>query len=290
MKDEDLTRCSKDLFEIIKGYSCLSINKVEYYFKHLYLLELLEIESLEQEDIQTAVKSGIKRQDDLVSDAIKRGFWSINKEEEIKSLDWTLKRSYAALSKIQDEKQKSIFQSQIETQENQLKIVKTERSKITSYSAEHSAEIKKVKRIMRKCLFLDSDFKENYKDVGDISATSTVFKRFQELNSRDNVLKASWYGGFFDLFAAQNGNSVEMLGRTFTTITNYQKNLIVLSNALLNKMKNVKIPDNISGDPVKIMDYVEKEETEAKVSHGVEDLRRKAQVRDGKLKAEDFLS
>jgi hypothetical protein len=55
-------------------------------------------------------------------------------------------------------------------------------------------------------------------------------------------------------------------------------------------MKNVKIPDNISGDPVKIMDYVEKEETEAKVSHGVEDLRRKAQVRDGKLKAEDFLS
>jgi hypothetical protein len=39
-----------------------------------------------------------------------------------------------------------------------------------------------------------------------------------------------------------------------------------------------------------MMNYEEKEEKDTKVSHGIDDLRRKSQVRGGELKAEDFLS
>ena len=59
---------------------------------------------------------------------------------------------------------------------------------------------------------------------------------------------------------------------------------------MLNKLRNVKIPDEISDDPIKIFNYEEKEESEGKVSHGVDDLKMKSKARGGKLKAEDFLS
>lgn len=55
-------------------------------------------------------------------------------------------------------------------------------------------------------------------------------------------------------------------------------------------MKNTRIPDEIADDPVKILDYEEKEEGDSKVSHGVDDLKLKMKARGGKLKAEDFLS
>ena len=117
-----------------------------------------------------------------------------------------------------------------------------------------------------------------------------LFSRYQKLNNRDTILNASYIGGFFEVFAAQGGNSVQLIGKTFCEMTSLQKNLIVLTNALLNKIKNTQIPDEIAGDPVRIMDYEEREEGEGKTSHGVEDLKTKMKARGGKLKAEDFLS
>ena len=117
-----------------------------------------------------------------------------------------------------------------------------------------------------------------------------MFARYRELNDRETLLRASYFGGFFEIFAAQGGNSAQLIGGTFCEMTGLQKSLIVLSNSLLNKVKNVNIPDEIAGDPVKIMDYEEQEEKDIKTSHGVDDLKAKMQARGGKLKAEDFLS
>jgi hypothetical protein len=80
------------------------------------------------------------------------------------------------------------------------------------------------------------------------------------------------------------------LGKNFEDITNFQKYLVVVSHGLFNKIKNTKIPEEIYGDPVRMMNYEEKEEVDSKVSHGLDDLRQKSQARGGKLKAEDFLS
>jgi hypothetical protein len=55
-------------------------------------------------------------------------------------------------------------------------------------------------------------------------------------------------------------------------------------------MRNVRIPDEIAGDPIKIYEYEEKQDGEKTVSHGIDDLKAKSKVRGGKLKPEDFLS
>jgi hypothetical protein len=66
--------------------------------------------------------------------------------------------------------------------------------------------------------------------------------------------------------------------------------LLIVSSGLLSKMRNVRIPDEIAGDPIKIYEYEEKQDGEKTVSHGIDDLKAKSKVRGGKLKPEDFLS
>jgi hypothetical protein len=281
---------SIDLLDIVRGYSVLTSSDSQCYFKHFTVLELLELDNLQELDISRSIKSGIKTEKDLVETAIKRKSWSVQKEDKIKSLEWTIKKSLTAFGKIEDPKQKEIFKRQIDSQEDELKEIRVKRANITSYSAEHLSEVKRVKRMFKQSIFMDLDFTESPTQEQELVFTTAMFSRYGELNNRESILKASYFGGFFDLFSAQDGNPLTLLGKTFEDITNFQKYLIVVSNGLLNKIKNTRIPEEIYGDPVRMMNYEEKEEKDTKVSHGIDDLRRKSQVRGGELKAEDFLS
>lgn len=278
------------LLEILNGYSILELNNTSYYFKHFSLLQTLEVEGLKSQDIKNSVKTGIKTEDALIERGYQTGAWSKKEEEKIKSLEWMIKKSTSSLSKIEDPKQREIFNSQIDKQREELKSLAKKRSSIVSYSAEHLAEAKKIKRMTKMSLFKDSEFLEPVDDDERTLLTGILFSNYSQLNSRNNLLKASWNAGFFDLFCAQNGSCINLLGCSAKDITIIQKGLLVVSNSLLNKLKNTKIPDEIYGDPVKMFEYEEKEERETKTSHGVEDLRQKMRARDGKLKAEDFLS
>ena len=73
-------------------------------------------------------------------------------------------------------------------------------------------------------------------------------------------------------------------------LTIFQKGLISYSRALLNKIQNTKIPDEIYGDPIKMFNYVEPKENEGNKSEGIDDIKRKMKSRGGELKAEDLLS
>tara|TARA_R100000231_G_scaffold78286_1_gene60587 strand:- start:589 stop:1461 length:873 start_codon:yes stop_codon:yes gene_type:complete len=290
MKKNDDSDHSSNLLDIVRGYSVLNFSDKEYYFRHFLFVEILELDEMYKADIKKSVKKGIEKEEKLIKNAIKLGSWTIREEEEIKSLKWTIKKSTSALSKIKDVNQRSHFNNQIKSDTSKLNILNAKRNGITSYSAESLAEIKKVQRMVDKCLFFDSNFKDKIGDDISTGLTSILFSRYAELNSKECVLGASYKGGFFDIFAAQSRNPLKLFDATFNTLTIFQKNLITLSTSLLNKMKNVRIPDEIADDPIKILDYEEKEDVDTKVSHGVDDLKLKMKARGGKLKAEDFLS
>tara|TARA_R100000005_G_C4982771_1_gene192028 strand:+ start:835 stop:1704 length:870 start_codon:yes stop_codon:yes gene_type:complete len=276
-----------DLLNITRGYSILHLNEKELYFKHPSVLEILENESLFYVDINKSVRAGIKKEEDILLNCIRIGSWSEEESEKIKSLEWMIKKSTTALSKIQDPKQREIFNNQIKQQEDELSVLEDKRRKLVQYSAEHLAAAKKASRLLKNCLFEDLEFT---KSVEDGSKAVMLFAEYGHLLSKETLLNASYHGGFFDLFAAQSSNPMAMFNATFDQMTVFQKSLIVLSNSLLNKIKNTKIPEELQGDPVKMLDYEEKEETDGKVTHGVDDLKMKMRARGGKLKAEDFLS
>tara|TARA_R100000734_G_scaffold18740_1_gene16342 strand:- start:614 stop:1483 length:870 start_codon:yes stop_codon:yes gene_type:complete len=283
-------RYNIDLLDIVRGYSVLNCSYGQFYFKHHPLMRVLELDHLEQIDIENSKKRGIKSEQQLIDHAIKIGSWSLKKEESLKSLVWTLKKSQVALGKIEDVKQRAMFNDSIKSQERDIKDLKTQRQSITSYSAEHLAQVKKIKRLGSSALFCDLDFKKAPPEDYNVVLTTSLFERYAELNNRDTIIRASYFGGFFDLFLTQEGSSMDLIGANFLNITTFQKLLLTTSNSLLKKMQNTQIPDELYDDPVKILNYEEKEKKDSKVSHGVDDLKAKSKARGGKLKAEDFLS
>ncbi len=281
---------SVDLLEMLQGYSTLEYLNTNYYFKHFSILEVLSLDFEEKQEIQKSVKTGIQTSEQLVKSAINLGSWSEKKEDKLKSTIWMIKKSETALSKIEDTNQRKIFNNQIESQRKELKEIQDEKAKITNYSAEHLAQIKKIKKMVSSSVFLDKDFSQKLKEEHQMPLTAILFAKFNHLNSRATCLRASYNGGFFDFYVAQTGNPLSIFGVTFDKLTCFQKNLIVYSNALFNKIKNVSIPSEIADDPVKVYEYEEKPQQESKTSHGVDDLRTKMAMRGGELKAEDFLS
>ncbi len=59
---------------------------------------------------------------------------------------------------------------------------------------------------------------------------------------------------------------------------------------MYNKIKNVQIPNEIAGDPVKIYDYEESKDKEEGKTEGIDDIKMRMKARGGQLKAEDLLS
>lgn len=281
---------SGDLLDISRGFSKLKVSDENYYFRHFLYTEILELDEEQNEDIERSVKSGIQTEKQLIKDAKKAGSWSDAEEEKIKSLQWTVKKSTTALEKIQDPNQRKVFNDQIEKQRVDLDTLRRKKASLVTYSAESLSEVKKVKKMVQKCVYLDRDLTESIGEDPEKELTAALFKRYAELNSKQCILGASFFGGFFDIYVAQHRNPLKLFDVNFRTITIFQKNLIILSNALFNKMKNVKIPDEISNDPLKILEYEEKEETDNKVSHGIDDLKARMKARGGELKAEDFLT
>jgi len=281
---------ASDLLEILQGYSVLEYLDKKYYFKHFSIKDVLNLEFEEKLDIEQSIKSGIETSDQLVESAIKLGSWSKEKEEKIKSCRWMLKKSESSLAKIEDITQRKIFNSQIENQRKELKDIEDQKAKITNYSAEHLASIKKIKKMVDKSVFLDSSFSKKIDEKEKTPLTAILFSKFNHLNSRDVCIKASYHAGFFDFFVAQSSNPLAIFGTVYTELTCFQKNIIVYSNALYNKIKNTSIPPEIAGDPIKVFEYEEKPHEDSKTSHGVDDLRTKMAMRGGELKAEDFLT
>jgi len=280
----------RDLLDIIRGCSELEVGDKVYYFKHFSIEEFLLLEALGMKDLSSSKKAGIRNKEDLLRSAIKSGGWSEEKNEKIKSLKWMIKKSMSSLTKMQDKNQRKIFRDQIESQEKELAQLEAEKNELFKYSAESLAETKKIGRMIKERCFLDIGCKKAVPKKLHSVLAPFLFERYLSLNNRDNLLEVSYFGGFFDIFTVQNKNPLALFGDSIKDLTVFQKNLLILSHSLFIKMKNMTIPDEIVGDPLKIYEYEEKEETTANVSHGVDDLREKRRARGGELKAEDFLT
>ena len=289
MKNEDSS--SLVLLDIVRGYSIFDIDGDAYYFKHFTIGEMLELDEFEKIELERAKKTGIQTEEQLIDSAIKMGSWSLQKEEKIKSLKWTINHSTKALAKMVDQNQRKVFSEGIEKEREQLEKRNLERRKICSYSAEHLADQKRFLKMVKSSLFYDNQFKKPIKEKKIELVAPVVFSKFSQLSDKNKLLKAVYLTYFFDVYICQSSNPISLFQVDFANLTVFQKNLLSFANGLLNKMKNTQIPDEIYGDPIKMYDYEEPKDTEGgKVTHGLDDLKQKMKSRGGELKAEDLLS
>lgn len=290
MKDDSLN-LSLVLLEVLRGYSVFSAKGKKFYFKHFLVSENLALDEFEQEEFEQAQRDGIKSEKDLIKDAIEKKYWSKTFEDKIESLKWTINKAEIAASKINDNIQKQAFNSSIQKQRDELSDLELRRSNIIRYSAENCASHKKNIRLIETSVFLDKELTiaanldEAYLIMPDLN------KKLADLSNEHNLIKAAYINSFFELYSLSYRDPLALIKKDLFTITVLQKNLLMYASIILNRLKNVDMPEDIKNDPIKIIKYQKSDDSSgAKKSEGIEDLREKMSRNNGQLKAEDLLS
>jgi len=278
------------LLEILRGYSIFRVNDKKIYFKHFSLYNNLSLEEYEIEEFFQSVRKGIKTEKQLIEEAIHRKYWSIEQEEKIKTLSWLISKSEAAAAKITDNLQKSVFQKSIDSQREELADLEKKRTNIILYSAENFASGKKNAKLIKESMFYDEDFKSPANEEDSYFVMDDLRSRLNELTKETTLVKAAYDSYFFDLYTVCYREPLALIKRDITNITVLQKNLLSYAAIILNKLKNVDMPDSVREDPMKIIKYSRSEDKDRNTTEGIEDIKKKMANNEGKLKAEDLLS
>ena len=63
------------LLDILRGYSILNLKDKCLYFRHFLVMDNLSLEEYEKNEFEKACLNGLKTEEQLLEDAIKKGFW-----------------------------------------------------------------------------------------------------------------------------------------------------------------------------------------------------------------------
>jgi len=278
------------LLDILRGYSKITHKYKNYYFKHFRIYESLKLEEFEIDCVNLARKQGIKTQEELLEQAIKRGGWSKEEESSIKDLKWMIDKSNKASSKIVDNNSRKAFQASIDKYVKELEGLQTKKNQFTNHSAENLAKRKRINKEIGLSLFYDKQMKNNVSEDDLFFLIPEVNSKIEQLTKSENLIKVAFDSYFFDVYCLNYRDPNQILDTNIYKITIWQKSLLSYASVLLNKLKNFEIPDDIREDPLKIYNFQPKENTSEKdkITEGVSDLRSKMAQNGGKLTAEDF--
>lgn len=277
------------LLDILRGYSILNLKDKCLYFRHFLVMDNLALEEYEKNEFEKACLNGLKTEEQLLEDAIKKGFWDKDSSDKISSLTWIINKAEKAASKISDERQKKAFLKSVEKQKIELQELNLKRNNIINYSAENCASQKKHTKLIHEAIFYDKEFKQLASENDIFLAMADVKYKLEILTNDVNIIKAAFCNYFFDLFALSYRDPLSLIKKDSFSITSLQRHLLSYASALLNKLKNVDMPDDIKDDPLKIIKYVEPKTTDSDTTEGIEDIKSKMAKRGGTLKAEDLL-
>jgi len=287
--EKEKSNASLTILDISRGYSVLKVKGKTLFFKHPSNVHYLNSEEYYFNRLEAATKKGIKTEDKLLEMYIKRGVWSKKKEEKLASLVWTIDKTQNALSKITDNNQKAAIQNGIKSQAQELKVLRDERNKLVGQSAENWASQQRLMKMAKDHIFEDENCSITFDFKDDLVVIVALQKRMNKLYDRNTLLRAVYEPSFFDVFSLQYRDPLSVFGVTFFSITVFQRHLLSHASVILNKLKNLEIPDEIKDDPVKVYEFKPNTENEGKkVTHGVEDLKASMKQK-GKLTPEDLL-
>jgi hypothetical protein len=278
------------LLDILNGYSKIKYDNKSFYFRHFLIFEELKLSQFEIDSFDSAIKNGIKSENDLLGNAIKRGFWSEEEDSSIKNLKWLIENSEKAISKVSDHAIKKSMMNSLDKDKEKLSELEGRKLSIVRHSAENLASRKKQSKTLQDNIYVDEDLTEHVDKDYLFYLVPVIGNKIEEINNKNNMLKMAYSQFFFETFALMYRDPLKMINKDLYNMSIWQKNLLSYASALFNKVRNLDMPDDVREDALKVYNFTPKEEdpSKEKVTHGVSDLREKMSQKGGKLTAEDF--
>jgi len=259
--------------EITNGYSQVTIDGKDYFFKHPSQAENFEIYDRYNSIYAFARSRGIQTEEEKVATAIKGGWWTKQKEDEIENLRELNKSLRQTREKLLYPSQKADIDKQITRNERILVFNNKQRSDAVGYTVEHYAgerfqdetiiQVTYKNKELTERLF--SDDNEYYYLSEDI-----VEKIKKGYNAHSNLItqrsiKCVAACGFFQnlIFVAETKPS-DVWGRAATQCTKYQLDLLIYGKIFKNLIKyraesGTPLSEEVINSPEKLVDVSEHE-------------------------------
>ena len=248
-----------------------------YYYAHMTDSLLTDAEKVYNRAMEKGISMGLETEEAQMKKSIEYGLWSDLEEERLSADKWqreTLNKKKESVNS--DQIYKSI-EMQVNALDEKIKDQMEKRDSLVSNTCEQFASRQRNDYIISNTIFKDREAKEKLSDDNlALAAHILLREKMAKLHDRDFLARLSFETSFFSLFQIFYRSPKDIFGKNGMELTIPQRSLLSVSNSLLNKIKNTDLPEEIMGDPVKILDYKKDERTgEQKKKDALETLKKR---------------
>lgn len=278
MKDLNL----KIIFaDILNGYTLYSSPIIigdkgfsEVVIKHTDNFDSARINFTYDDFYKKAISSNIPAEKDRIEELIKEKLWSAEKDKAIYEIDLYIKNLYDTITKLHQKWDIDPVKAEILKQETELIKLKSEKELLISNTAEKFASKKINDLHIFSCLFTDTSFKNSLFSKGEfdelddseVNKLLVVYNIALESFNENNIKKIALSNFFTNYFYLCNDDPQVFFGKAVMNLTFFQVELFGFARYYKNIISNSKNPppDDISGDPEKLVEWYNIEKNKEK--------------------------
>lgn len=268
------------IFEIINGYS--KIDTLHYrniYIKHFSLMDVAEVNNQYNESYIEALKRGLPTSEQQIQAAVKEGDWTEEKEKLLKEIPSEIANQKLTLSRVFLSKVRENISSQIKELELKLSKLEHHRAHVIGYCAETYASNKTNefyvyyafrKKNLKNLYFTKKHFEElEQEELNDLVAIhNTYTQKFEYQEIKHMAISVS----FMNMIAVAGEDVYSFYGKPVVQLTNRQIDIYRLGRYYRQLLTQTEgIPEDISQDPDRLVDFVESTKKAKEVSDKIDE-------------------
>jgi len=256
------------LNSIIEGYSEYSIscedgNNFIAYIKHPRQKELGFLYKIYTDSFNKYKKDGVPSKEEQFQFICDQGWWSQEKEKEIKYIQDSLARLQNTKKKLIYESDKKRIIEQINDLHNKLFLLEQKKSEYISLTAEDMAANDSANFFIENFIFLEIDFINkidlDIQSEDCLKQITLAYYKYLEENSSINIKKAALHIPFQNMLYISCGSCIDVFGVPVIKLTKNQIELLMWGNYYQKLIKSSQkdIPEELYDDPDKFLEWYE---------------------------------
>jgi hypothetical protein len=255
---------------VCRGYNEMSVCGSDCFFKHHSYFDRILLKERYKKGIQIAKSDGIKTESEYLDFYIDRGWWSISKEDEIRTLTSFIDSLKKSREKLILPSQKDQISKTIDEEQEKLNSILSEKKSIIPITAEEYADKYYNRFYLHYSLFKDPEFKvfladneDYFVEIEDDMYNDAWGKVLDAVNFfKVDSLKYVAASGFFQNLLILIGKEMSIMdfyGKPVCDLTINQTDLFSYASSYRRAINNAteQIPEYILNDPVNLIDWCE---------------------------------
>ena len=267
--------------DVVRGYSSTILNDQLVYIKHLTPHDQVELEEIEEQYHNEALRRGVPTEADMLEFLKSEEQWTDADEKIIAQKTLYLQNLRKTLSKLvlkkDIDRQKEIINKEAKVvNEKLIQKAQLVGNTCEKYAKDRLNDFYMIRsffkdREMKKELFEEEVFDElEHNDIKKVIYTyNSIFEGFSEENIQYTILE-----DFYNPYLSFAEDSMQFYGKPFCALTYNQIRLIIYTRVFKNIFdNNENIPESIMKDPVKLLEFgsssgEERDKVKDKLSQG----------------------